>query len=206
MQTALTFISNVFAGVQEAGLDVHNIPFASRTADVLGYEVSPANSYFSGTGKRKSRIRSVARTVSSRRRISRRAMELASGHESFLALSNCGALSILDASFKFARAFFLVSGEPCSTVRLEQRAFGRILCVLHSERRLRAGFGGGPRLGTDKVQEQFQVHPCHATCAPLHRAGCFFLSVQVRTRMRCRLPEGSGLSGSVLQLLDPSEW
>ena len=40
------------------------------------------------------RIRSVARTVSSRPRISR----------TFLALSNHGALSIFDASFKFARA------------------------------------------------------------------------------------------------------
>ena len=46
---------------------------------------------------------SVARTVSSHRRIGGWAMELLNGHESFLALSNRGALSILDASFKFAR-------------------------------------------------------------------------------------------------------
>ena len=35
-------------------------------------------------------------------------MKLVDGHESFLALSNRGALSILDASFKFARA----RGQP----------------------------------------------------------------------------------------------
>ena len=45
-------------------------------------------------------------------------------YESFLALSDRGALSILDASFKFARAACLVSGEPRSTLRMEQRAFG----------------------------------------------------------------------------------
>ena len=62
-----------------------------------------------------------------RRRISGRAMELVNGHESFSALSNRGALSMLDASFKFARASSLVSGEPWATVRVEQRAFGGIL-------------------------------------------------------------------------------
>ena len=47
---------------------------------------------------------STSRTsASSRRRISGRALELINGHESFLALSNRGALSILDASFSFAR-------------------------------------------------------------------------------------------------------
>ena len=63
-----------------------------------------------------------------------RAMELFIGHESFLALSNRGALSILDASFKFARASYLVSW---STARMEQRAFGGILCPLRSVRSLR---------------------------------------------------------------------
>ena len=97
-------------------------PFTSGRADVLGFEVSPANAYCSGPGKRISRIRSVARTVSSRRRISGRAMEFVNGHESLLAFSKCGALSILDASFKLARASDSVAGEPRSTVRLEQRA------------------------------------------------------------------------------------
>ena len=59
-------------------------------------------------------------------------MEIVHGHESFLALSNRGALSILDASFKFARASRLISGELWSTVRMKQRAFGGILCLLRS--------------------------------------------------------------------------
>ena len=72
-----------------------------------------------GRGKRMSRIHSVARTVCSRRRISGRALDLVSGQESFLALSNRA-----DASFKFARASYLLSGELWSTVRMEHRAFG----------------------------------------------------------------------------------
>ena len=51
-------------------------------------------------------------------------MELVNGHESFLALSSRGSLSVFDASFKFARASHMVSGEPWSTVRAEQIAFG----------------------------------------------------------------------------------
>ena len=62
-------------------------------------------------GKRMERIRPVARTACSRRRISGRAMELVNGHESFLSLSNRGALSILDTSFKFTRASYLASGN-----------------------------------------------------------------------------------------------
>ena len=89
-------LARLNAGVQKVGLDVHDISFASGNA----VEVSPANVYCSGTNKRISRTRSVSRTVSSRRRISGRAMELVSGHESFLALSKRGALSILDASFQ----------------------------------------------------------------------------------------------------------
>ena len=65
-------------------------------------------------------------------------MKLVNGHESFLALSNRGAPSVLDASFKFARAFCLVSGKPWSTVRMEQSAFdGGILCLLRSDWSLR---------------------------------------------------------------------
>ena len=70
-------LEHLFAGVKKASLDVHDIAHASRSADVLGYEVSPANSYCGGAGKRISRMSSVGRTVSSRRRISGRAMELA---------------------------------------------------------------------------------------------------------------------------------
>ena len=111
--TALTFILRVsFAGVQKARLDVHDISLPVEGADVLGCDLFPDKAYCSGTGKRISRIRSVARTLSSRRRVSGRATEVVNGHGS--------SLSILDASFKFARASYLVSGEAWSTVRMEQ--------------------------------------------------------------------------------------
>ena len=100
VRTALTFISHVSLQVyKKAGLDVHHISRASGSADVLGYEVSPVNACCSGTSKRISRIRSVARTVS-RRRILGRAMQLVNGHGSFLALSNRGVLnrSLMPAS------------------------------------------------------------------------------------------------------------
>ena len=84
-----------------------------------------------GTGKRIAPFHSVARMVSSSRRISGRGMELVSGLESFFGVQR-GALSICDASFKFARASYLVSGEPWSNVRMEQRTFGEILCLLRS--------------------------------------------------------------------------
>ena len=119
---------------------------ASRSAVVLDYELSPANSYCSGMGKRIARIRSVVRTVSSRRRMSGRAMELVNGPEFFVAFSKRGAFSILDASFKFARASYLVSGEPRSTVRLEQSIRG-IPCLFRSNwskrsRFMKVGLGG----------------------------------------------------------------
>ena len=59
------------------------------------------------------RLRSVARTVYSRRRINGRAMELVNGHKSFLALSNPVALSLFDASFNFARACSFDLGQLC---------------------------------------------------------------------------------------------
>ena len=64
-------------------------------------------------------------------------MELVNGHMSFLALSNRCALSILDASFNFARAPFLVSREPWSTVRVHLTACGEIPCLLRSDWSLR---------------------------------------------------------------------
>ena len=68
-QIALTFILHVsFAGVKKACLDVHDTSLARRSADVLGYEVSPASAYRSGTGIRVAHVQSGARTFSSRRR------------------------------------------------------------------------------------------------------------------------------------------
>ena len=99
-------LSRLTTAVQKAGVDVHDISLAIGIVDVLGDEVSPANSYCSGTGKRKSRIRSVARTVFFAPS-HQRAMELVSGHESFLVRSDRGAVSILDASFKLCAGVFL---------------------------------------------------------------------------------------------------
>ena len=186
-------LARLIAGVQRAGLDVHDVAHASGSADVLGSEKSLANSYCGGEGKRISRVRSVARTVSKRRRTGGRAMELVSGHESSLALSNRG-LSILDASFKFARASCLVSGEPWSTVRMEQRTFGRIQRPLRSDWSLRwlevcictdaseKGFAFSVREGCCElaavvgcVSERARFKRSSrikVACAALHRAGC----------------------------------
>ena len=192
-------LARLIAAVQKAGLDVHDISLASGSADVLAYEVSLANAYCSGAGKRIARIRSVAQTVSSRHRISGRAMELVNGHKSFLALSNRWALSVLHASFKFARASYLVLGELWLTLRLEQRAFGGILCLVRSDSTLRwldvcicadaleksfafavregcreLAFGNRTCLGPNEIQEKLQVHPCQVACASLYRARCRF--------------------------------
>ena len=113
-------LARLIAGVKKAGLDFHDISLASGSADVLGYEVYPANAYCSGADKRLARIRSVATDglfAPSHQRPSDGARQWS---RVLLALSNRGALSILDASFKFARASYLVSGEPWSTVRMEQ--------------------------------------------------------------------------------------
>ena len=139
-----------------------------------------------GTGQRMTRILSVAWRVSSRRRISGRAMELVKRSRVFLGAQRS----------KFARVSYLVSGEPWSTVRMEQRAFGAIPCPVHSDwsmrwhdvcictgaqqkgcrfvRVSRAGLERWSSLGAEKVQEKVQVHPCQVTCAPVHRARCRF--------------------------------
>ena len=44
-------LARLIAGVKKASLDVHDISLASGSADVSGYEVSPANSHCSGTRK-----------------------------------------------------------------------------------------------------------------------------------------------------------
>ena len=94
-------------------------------ADVLGNEVSQPTRIAVERTKRISRIRSVARTISSRRRIGGRAMVLVNDHESFLALSSRGALSILEARFTFARAFYLISGEPMVNCALRTKSIWR---------------------------------------------------------------------------------
>ena len=117
-------LARLIAGVQKACLDVHDTSLASGSADVLGCELSPANSYCTGTGKRTVRIRSVARTVSSRRSHQRSGGGARQWSRVFLGAQQIVVSSqSLTPSFKFAQASCLVSGEPRSTVRLEQRAF-----------------------------------------------------------------------------------
>ena len=208
-----------------AGLDFQHISLANGDADVLGYEVLQWN------GKRIARIRLVARTVSSRCRVSGRAMELVNGHESFLALSDRGALSILDASFKFAQASYLVAGEPWSTVRMEQRAFGGILCLFRSDWGLRwldvcictdaseKGFAFVVREGCRKlasvVSSSRQASreasgpsvPGHVRFAPSRRESTWIIPVP--TRMRCCSSEKSVVQTSLrrhCKFLDPSKW
>ena len=106
-------LSRLIGGVKRAGLGVHDISLAMGSADVLGNEVSRVNVSCTGTAKRIARIRSVV----SSRRIGGGAMELVNGHESFLALSSRGALSILDASFECVRAswFQLSHDQLCGS-------------------------------------------------------------------------------------------
>ena len=76
-------LARLIAGAKKASLDVHDISLARGSADVPGGEVSQANSSCSGTRKRIARVCSVARTVSSRRRICGHAMELVKGSRVF---------------------------------------------------------------------------------------------------------------------------
>ena len=108
-------------------------------------------------------------------------MELVHGHEYFLALSSRGVLSILDDSFKFAQASYLVSVEPWSTVRMEQRAFGGILCLLRSDWSLRLL---GVCICTDASEKGF---------AFAVREGCRELASELgRVSERARFKSSSG--------------
>ena len=133
----------------------------------------------------------------------------------FVALTNRGALSIPDASFTFARASYLVSGEPCSTVRREQKAFegfhvsSAVIGVvggltsatvrMHRKRGLRSRFvkdvASWPRRLVESQNGQGSREapgpfvPGRVRFAPSLRM-LFFEDVQVRMRVRYRLIEG----------------
>ena len=121
-----------------------------------------------------------------------------------------GPLSILDVSFKFALASYLVSGEPWSTGRLEQTACGSILRLLRSTWSLRwldvcmtrtsrlrlvkdvvrwLRRWSASRNGQGSGAVPGPSVPRLVRFAPSRRM--LFLGVQVRLRMRCRLFEGS---------------
>ena len=124
-----TNVHLLIAGVQRAGLDVHDI---SR-ADVLGCEVSPANAHCSGTGNgyhvfAQSHGRSL------------HAVGLAGGRRSSSMVTSLSWQSaiveflVLDASFKFAGGVFL--GFRRAMVNCT-RALGEIRCLCRSEWSLR---------------------------------------------------------------------
>ena len=108
-------LARPIAGVQKACLGLHDTSFPSGSADVWVVKchqptrlaVEWANGPHTFDQSRGRSLRAVA--VAARRWRSSTVTSL------FLALSNRGALSILDATFKFAQASCLVSGEPWST-------------------------------------------------------------------------------------------
>ena len=105
-------LARLIASIQKTGLDVHDISRADGSADVLGYEVSPANAYCSGTGKRTARIRSVARTVSSRRAMEPSMVTCPSWHSAILVLSQ----SLMTASYLRGRLTWFQEnhGQSCA--------------------------------------------------------------------------------------------
>ena len=169
---------------------------ASGSADVLGFEVSPANAYCSGAGKRIPRFRSVARTVSSRRRIGGRAVELVNGHESFLPPINRGALSIPGARIKFARLSLRRAMVNCAhgtksiwetklclfrsdwslrwldsaSVRMHRTRASRSRFVKDGCRELASEVGRVSVFQSGQGSREVLVHPCQVACAPLYRA------------------------------------
>ena len=103
-------LARLIAGVQKAGLDVHDISLASGSADVLGYEVSPAKRVLQWpSGEHAlalSHGRSLRAVASAGGRWSSQmvtSLSWRSGKEPWWSLN-------LDASFRFARSSYLVSG------------------------------------------------------------------------------------------------
>ena len=94
---ALTFHSTrLIAGAHQVGIDVHGASHASGSTDVCGFVVFPDNCTFQWNGQTAVTYWfNDARTVSSRRRITGRAMQLVSGHESFCHTATVGLSQFL---------------------------------------------------------------------------------------------------------------
>ena len=141
---------------------------------------------------------SVARNVSPRRRIGGRTMEFVIDHEYFLGLSNRGAFSIFDASFKFARASIRVQ-EGLSQLCVQRKEQLEESHVVFSVIRNFVGFtsasvgciGNGLRFrGSSRLsrlvsedgrvlerrgfKRSFRSIPCTVACASIHRSVCRF--------------------------------
>ena len=217
--TTNVLLAPLIAGVQKTGLDVHDIPLASGSAGVLVLKclqptriaVERANGYHVFVQSHGRSLRAIASAVGR--------FELVKGHDSFLALCNRGAFSILDARFKFARRLIWFEESHGQVCVWNKEHLGEFWCLLRSVWSLRwlyvcigrelrdRGLGrmsracceGCSGLRTDKVQGKLQVHPWQVACAPLHPRRKSIWSVQVRTKMRCRLPQKKlrGRPGSV---------
>ena len=128
----LHHLACLIAGVKRPGLDVHDMSLARGRVDVLGYDLSPASACCSGTLP--SELCEFARTVSVRRCISGRAMELISGHESFFGAQP--SRSALNPSCQFQVRTFVLLGVRTSVVDCTHGT-GSILYLLRSDWSLR---------------------------------------------------------------------
>ena len=216
-------LARFIAGVQKVGFEVHDRSLASGSADNLGYEASLANASCSGTGKRISRIRSVARTVSSRRRTSGRETELVSGHESFWrsAIVELSRILTQVSSSRGRRIWFPESRGQLCVWRKEHLV--EILCLLRSDWSLRwldvcictdaseKSFAFAVREGYRELASEVGRVDKFKRCSRSIVPGCAspsrrrsVCSVQVRTRMMSLARVRPGRES--LQLLALSEW
>ena len=107
--------------------------------------MSPANEYCSGAGKRISRIRSAARTVSSRRRLSGRAMELVNDRESFFAQARSILYGVRHAENIYLQRRLLILSDNLALVLALCKGRSKSFTLLSVMRRtfassFRAGF------------------------------------------------------------------
>ena len=135
VQTAPTFIPHVSLRVYRKWVSMSTTyRVASGSADVLGYEMSPADAYCSGAGGKTDITYSlggtdglVARVASTVERWSSSMVTILFWRSAIVGLSQ----SLMQASR--LRRRLMVSVEFWSTVRMEQRTFGGILCLLRSD-------------------------------------------------------------------------
>ena len=124
-------LARLIPGVKKAGLDLHDISHASGSAHVLRYEVPPASSYCGGTGKRIARIRSVAWTVSSRRRISGRWISSTVKSLSWRSAAVVLSHPLTPASSLHGTLFWFRGshGQPCAWNSVSSAVIGVFVCL-----------------------------------------------------------------------------
>ena len=139
VKTAPTFISHVSSQVFRNAVSIFTTyHLQNGSADVVGYEVFPSRRVLQWNEQADvthliSRINGLF--APSHYQVGNGAHQRS---QVFLGTQQSWCSLDLDASsFKLARASYLVSEEPWSTVRLEQRACGGFLCLLRSNWSLR---------------------------------------------------------------------